>query len=274
MGLRCLAGPDFREGIRAQVVDKDRNSAVAAGDAAGGTRGRRRAVLRAAGRPGTGLWERSRTMPEKQSSLMQQKRRRVVASWDWATWAAPWRSTWSRPGYDGRSVSTWCPRRWTPRGRTASPSPAPPRKPSPAPTSCSRCSRAASTCWTPTGARRGAGTAGRCGAGHHVPGLLHHQRGRGTGSRPAGPRRRAPLRGRPGFRRRGGGRGRHADLHGRRAAGGLRDGAAPVRRHGQARGAMRRARRRPGREGLQQPHPGRLDDRGQRGVRARARSWG
>lgn len=25
VGLRCLAGPDFREGIRAQVVDKDRN---------------------------------------------------------------------------------------------------------------------------------------------------------------------------------------------------------------------------------------------------------
>ena len=25
MGLRFLAGPDFREGIRAQVVDKDRN---------------------------------------------------------------------------------------------------------------------------------------------------------------------------------------------------------------------------------------------------------
>lgn len=25
MGLRCLAEPDFREGIRAQVVDKDRN---------------------------------------------------------------------------------------------------------------------------------------------------------------------------------------------------------------------------------------------------------
>ena len=24
VGLRCLAGPDFREGIRAQVVDKDR----------------------------------------------------------------------------------------------------------------------------------------------------------------------------------------------------------------------------------------------------------
>lgn len=25
VGLRCLAGPDFREGIRAQVIDKDRN---------------------------------------------------------------------------------------------------------------------------------------------------------------------------------------------------------------------------------------------------------
>ncbi|BAS14696.1 3-hydroxyisobutyryl-CoA hydrolase, mitochondrial [Arthrobacter sp. Hiyo8] len=25
VGVRCLAGPDFREGIRAQVVDKDRN---------------------------------------------------------------------------------------------------------------------------------------------------------------------------------------------------------------------------------------------------------
>lgn len=25
VSLRCLAGPDFREGIRAQVVDKDRN---------------------------------------------------------------------------------------------------------------------------------------------------------------------------------------------------------------------------------------------------------
>jgi len=25
VGLRSLAGPDFREGIRAQVVDKDRN---------------------------------------------------------------------------------------------------------------------------------------------------------------------------------------------------------------------------------------------------------
>ena len=24
VGLRCLSGPDFREGIRAQVVDKDR----------------------------------------------------------------------------------------------------------------------------------------------------------------------------------------------------------------------------------------------------------
>jgi enoyl-CoA hydratase len=25
VGLHCLRGPDFREGIRAQVVDKDRN---------------------------------------------------------------------------------------------------------------------------------------------------------------------------------------------------------------------------------------------------------
>ena len=31
VGLRFLAGPDFREGIRAQVVDKDRNPRLAAG---------------------------------------------------------------------------------------------------------------------------------------------------------------------------------------------------------------------------------------------------
>ena len=52
------------------------------------------------------------------------------------------------------------------------------------------------------------------------------------------------------------------------AARGLRRRAAAAGGDGQARGPLRRARRRPGREDLQQPHPGRLHDRGERGLRA------
>ena len=51
VGLRFLAGPDFREGIRAQVVDKDRNPHWQPATPGGGQPRRRRILLRAAGRP-------------------------------------------------------------------------------------------------------------------------------------------------------------------------------------------------------------------------------
>ena len=60
-------------------------------------------------------------------------------------------------------------------------------------------------------------------------------------------------------RRRGG----DLDVHGRRHRGGLRQGRSPIiEAMAQARRALRRRRRRPGREDLQQHDPRHLDDRG------------
>ena len=53
VGLRFLAGPDFREGIRAQVVDKDRNPHWKPATLAEVSRDGRRGLFRPAGRART-----------------------------------------------------------------------------------------------------------------------------------------------------------------------------------------------------------------------------
>ena len=66
----------------------------------------------------------------------------------------------------------------------------------------------------------------------------------------------------------GGRGGGDADLHGRRRQGGIRQGQADPGMHGQARRALRRGRRRPGRQDLQQHDAGHQHDRRVRGLRA------